>query len=70
MGNRFYDQQKNYKPKRILKKDVIERFETIVNSKVNGLDRLTIKALEDLTSAVMYKISSVKLKKAYKELAK
>jgi hypothetical protein len=52
MGDRFYEQQKNYKPKRRLKKDVIIEFQRLIGSKVEGLDRLTIKTLDDLTEAV------------------
>ena len=52
MGDRFYQQQKAYKPKRRLKKDVIIEFQRLIGAKVDGLDRLTIKTLDDLTEAV------------------
>ena len=52
MGDRFYIQQKNYKPKRILKVDVIAELDTELGVHVDGTDRLTIKALNDLIEAV------------------
>ena len=52
MGDRFYTQQKNFKPKRRLKKDVIAEFEAMIGEEVSGLDRLTIAALDELTEAV------------------
>ena len=60
MGERFYTQQKNYKPKRILKKDVILTLERVLGSDVDGLDRLTIKTLESLTTAITVRISTVR----------
>jgi len=70
MGDRFYTQQKEHKPGRRLKKDVIEILETLLDKKVDGLDRLTIKALDDLTTAISFKITTIKFDKALKELAK
>ena len=70
MGDRFYMQQKNYKPGRRLKKDVIETFESIVGLPVPGLDRMTIANIENLTSVVIIKITSVKFKRALERLAK
>ena len=52
MGDRFYAQQKAHKPGRRLKKDVILNFERVLGSHVDGLDRLTIKTLDELTLAV------------------
>jgi len=52
MGDRFYMQQKNYKPKRRLKKDVIKELEEVLGSHVEGMDRLTIKALDDLITTI------------------
>ena len=52
MGDRFYEQQKKYKPKRRLKKDIIIEFQRLIGARVDGLDRLTIKALDELTEAV------------------
>lgn len=52
MGDRFYTQQKNHKPKRILKKDVILCLEIVLGAKVDGLDRLTIKTLNDLIALI------------------
>lgn len=52
MGDRFYMTQKNYKPKRKLKKDIIIEFERLVGQEVKGLDRLTIETLDNLTDAV------------------
>ena len=54
MGDRFYMQQKNYKPKRRLKKDVIAKLIRVLNgNEVKGLDRLTIESLDDLTETIM-----------------
>lgn len=53
MGDRFYTQQKNHKPGRRLKKDVVKQLEKILGQEVDGLDRLTIKALDNLTVAVL-----------------
>ena len=53
MGDRFYMQQKNYKPKRRLKKDVIARLTRVLNgNEVKGLDRLTIATLDELTDTI------------------
>jgi len=53
MGDRFYDQQKQYKPKRRLKKDVIaEITELLGNREVAGLDRCTIQCLDSLIDAI------------------
>lgn len=48
MGDRFYMQQKNYKPKRRLKKDVIADLEKLMGQSVPGLDRMTITSLDNL----------------------
>jgi len=54
MGDRFYIQQKNYKPKRRLKKDIIAKLFRVLNgNEVKGLDRLTIQSLDDLTETIM-----------------
>jgi len=54
MGDRFYAQQKAHKPRRVLKKDVIARLERVLNgNKVEGLDRLTIKTLNELTDTII-----------------
>lgn len=58
MGDRFYQQQKNYKPKRRLKADVVVEVEALLGTKVDGLDRLTIKALDELHAAVERKLLS------------
>ena len=53
MGDRFYMQQKNYKPKRRLKKDVIAELTRVLNgNEVKCLDRLTIQALDDLIDTI------------------
>lgn len=53
MGDRFYMQQKNHKPKRRLKKDVIAEVTQALNGRqVNGLDRCTIQTLDDLIEAI------------------
>ena len=55
MGDRFYAQQKNFKPKRRLKVDVIKELDEALGSHVEGMDRLTIKALDDLIEALRYR---------------
>lgn len=52
MGDRFYTQQKNYKPKRRLKADIIVELDKLLGKHVDGMDRLTIKALDDLIEAI------------------
>lgn len=53
MGDRFYIQQKNYKPKRRLKKDIIAELTAELGGvQVNGLDRCTIATLDELIDAV------------------
>lgn len=52
MGDRFYTQQKNHKPGRRLKKDVVANLEKVLGAEVAGLDRLTIKTLDELTDVV------------------
>lgn len=70
MGDRFYEAQKRYKPGRRLKKDVIEILEMLLDTDIAGLDRLTIKTLEDLTTAISFKITTVKFDKTFRNLAK
>lgn len=55
MGDRFYTQQKNHKPGRRLKKDVVKQLEAILGQEVDGLDRLTIKTLDNLMVAIKFK---------------
>lgn len=53
MGDRFYMQQKNHKPKRRLKKDVIDEVTQALNGRrVEGLDRCTIQTLDNLIEAI------------------
>jgi hypothetical protein len=53
MGDRFYQQQKEYKPGRRLKKDVIaELTEVLGGREVSGLDRCTIATLDSLIDAI------------------
>lgn len=52
MGDRFYTQQKSFKPKRVLKKDIIVELDELLSVHVDGIDRLTIKALNDLIDAI------------------
>jgi len=57
MGDRFYEQQKAYKPKRRLKKDVIADLYALLGvEKIDNIDRLTIKGLDQLTEAVERKL--------------
>jgi hypothetical protein len=69
MGDRFYAQQKNYKPKRRLKRDIVMEVEAILGQQVEGLDKLTIKTLDDLKMAIAFRISQAKFSGAYRELA-
>ena len=52
MGDRFYMAQKNYKPKRRLKKDIIAELYLVLGKEVAGLDRLTIETLDNLDSVI------------------
>ena len=53
MGDRFYMQQKNYKPKRRLKKDIIaELTDVLGGTEVKGMDRCTIETLDNLIGAI------------------
>jgi len=56
MSDRFYKQQKEYKPKRRLKKDAIADLEQLLGSKVEGLDRATIATIDSLTEALERKL--------------
>ena len=56
MGDRFYLQQKNHKPKRRLKKDAIADLEQLLGTEVKGLDRATIETIDNLTEAVERKL--------------
>ena len=55
MGDRFYNQQKAYKPKRRLKADIIKELDEVLGSHVEGLDKLTIKSLDDLIEVLRYR---------------
>jgi hypothetical protein len=59
MGDRFYEQQKNYKPKRRLKKDVIAEVHKLLGAEVPGLDRMTIASIDALYDAIYFKIDEV-----------
>ena len=53
MGDRFYQQQKEHKPGRRLKKDIIAELTKVLGGReVKGLDRCTIQTLDDLIDAV------------------
>ena len=52
MGDRFYEQQTKYKPKRILKKDVITEIDKILGVNILGLDKCTIATLNQLLEAI------------------
>lgn len=55
MGDRFYMQQKNFKPKRKLKKDVIAEITALLGVEVEGLDKCTIATLDALIVAITNK---------------
>jgi len=52
MGDRFYEQQSKFKPKRVLKKDIIAEINEILSAEVLGLDKCTIATLTQLTEAI------------------
>lgn len=56
MGDRFYEQQKNYKPKRKLKKEYVEEVDKLLGEEIKGLERLTIKSLEQLYESILHKL--------------
>jgi len=57
MGDRFYMQQKDYKPKRRLKKEVIaDLYKLLGIEQIDSIDRLTIKGLDELTDAIERKL--------------
>jgi hypothetical protein len=58
VGDRFYDQQKAYKPKRRLKADIIKELDEVLGSHVEGMDKLTIKTLDELIEALRCKNES------------
>ena len=58
MGDRFYNQQKAHKPKRRLKADIIKELDEILGSHVEGMDKLTIKALDELIEVLRYRDES------------
>ena len=57
MGDRFYEQQKNYKPKRILKKDIVADLTELLGVEIPNADRLTIAALNTLIEAIERKLT-------------
>ena len=69
MGDRFYAQQKAYTPKRRLKKDYIKELQEILETDIEGLDRLTIKTLDELTSTIVIQLTASKYSKTLKRLA-
>jgi len=56
MGDRYYMTQKNYKPKRKLKKDVVADLQKLLGVEVPGVDRMTIPNIEQLTEAIERKL--------------
>ena len=61
MGDRFYMQQKNHKPKRRLKKDVIADIHKLLGEEVPGLDRMTIPSLDALYAAIYCAMSEASI---------
>ena len=55
MGDRWYEQQGKYKPKRILKKDIIAEINEILGEGILGLDKCTIPTLNELIEAINVK---------------
>ena len=56
MGDRFYLEQQKHKPKRVLKKDVIAELYELLDTEVEGLDRLTIKTLRELIQVIRWRV--------------
>lgn len=52
MGDRFYFQQQNYKPKRRLKKDIVSSIEEMLSKPLPSLNKMTNKDLEELEDAM------------------
>jgi len=69
MGDRFYAQQKAYKPKRRLKRDIIVDIERVLTIPVSGLDRMTCESLEALLAAIAARRTMDKHREALEELA-
>ncbi len=61
MGDRFYEQQKQYKPPRRFKKDVISDIHKLLQSEVPGLDRMTIPNLDALYDAIYFKLGEAEV---------
>jgi hypothetical protein len=55
MGDRFYEQQKKHKPKRVLKKDYIQEINVLLGQEITGLDKCTIATLTTLSDAIKEK---------------
>ena len=53
MGDRFYEQQTKYKPKRILKKDIIAEIIENLGGDVVGLDKCTVVTLNQLLERII-----------------
>jgi hypothetical protein len=58
VGDRFYEAQKNYKPKRRLKADILKELDEVLGSHVEGLDRLTIKSLDSLIETLNWRFEN------------
>ena len=56
MGDRFYEQQKNYKPVKRLKKDILVDVNQLLGTEVKGLNRCTNDTLDELIAAVERKL--------------
>jgi hypothetical protein len=56
MGDRYYIQQKEHKPKRILKKDVIAEINENLGASIIGLEKATIPTLTQLLEALNDKL--------------
>jgi len=53
MGDRFYQQQKEHKPKRVLKKDWIKEINLLLGEDISGLDKCTIATLTHLSESIL-----------------
>lgn len=54
MGDRFYEQQTKFKPKRLFKTDIILEINRLLRVEIVGLDKCTIATLTQLLEAMKH----------------
>ena len=57
MGDRFYEQQKAYKPEKRLKKDILADLAQLLGEDIKGLNRCTNDVLEKVITAIERKLT-------------